>query len=331
MPPKKENKVSKAELMARKRASMSDEEKALQRQADKERKAEKRNRMTAKEKEEMRKTDSKRKADSRAAAKLPTKKIVKRTRTWPQFERENNRKYKVRIRENRSEAEHEYDKIYNLLCMRKHRAERTDDDLQIEKSAAKSGMKLVRQYGTLKPYQERARGIKKMSEIDLWMKFYVKGSKYRDVLKERNPSIASEIQEILDQKSKEEEDRKAKVQKERDDGYWEFDYNMDRWIWTGINPPGPENPDPNEVDLDPNSLPWSDEEYRKKCEEGDARQAEIMRISKNRKERERYNNRKKDLLKPIEVPEFELSEYERIREQNIKEREDALRAAGFEW
>ena len=139
---------------------MTDEEKALQRQADKERKAEKRNRMTAQEKEEKRKTDSRRKAESRAAAKIQTKKVAKRTCTWPQFERENKKKYKVRIRENRSEAEHEYDKLYNLLCMRKHRAERTDEDEdhQLENSAAQNGMKVVRQFGNLKPFKERAQG-----------------------------------------------------------------------------------------------------------------------------------------------------------------------------
>ena len=60
-----------------------------------------------------------------------------------------------------------------------------------------------------------------------------------------------------------------------------------------------------------------------------AEEAEEYRLEKNRKERERYHSKKRDLLQPIEVPEFELSEYEKIREQNIKEREDALRAAGF--
>lgn len=328
MPPKKDNKLSKAELMARKRASMTDEEKALQRQADKERKADKRNRMSEQEKEEKRKADSRRKAEKRAASKTPAKKIYKCT--WPQFERENNRKYKVRIRENRSEAEHEYEKIYNLICMRKLRAERTVEDHQIDKSQAQAKMKLAREFGYLKPCQNRARGIKRLDEMGLWMHFYEKGTKYRDVLKEKNPDIATQLQEVIDQRRKEKEEKEAIEKKKRNDGFWEFNYNMDRWIWTGINPPGPENPDPNVHDPDP-ICPWSDEEFRKMCEEGDAAAAEMRRLAKNRKERERYNNRKKDLLEPIEIPEFELSEYERIREQNIKEREDALRAAGFKW
>ena len=332
MPPKKDNKLSKAKLMARKRASMTEEEKALKRQADKERKAEKRNNMSEQEKEEQRKADSRRKAEKRAAAKTQTYTVTKRTRTWPQFERENNRKYKVRIRENRSEAEHEYEKVYNLICMRKLRAERTDEDHQHDKSAAKTGMKLVREFGYLKPFQERARGIKQMDEMDIWMNFYQKGSKFKNVLKDKNPDIASKLQDILDIRMQEDEEKRAKIQKQRDDGFWEFDYNMDRWMWTGINSHGPEDPaDPNVFDTNPLTEEERMELYLTECREERAKEAEEYRLEKNRKERERYYNKKKDLLEPIEVPEFELSEYEKIREQNIKDREDALRAAGFKW
>ena len=38
-------------------------------------------------------------------------------------------------------------------------------------------------------------------------------------------------------------------------------------------------------------------------------------------------------MEPIEMPDWpeELSEYEEIRERIIKERNDALAAAGFKW
>ena len=47
-----------------------------------------------------------------------------------------------------------------------------------------------------------------------------------------------------------------------------------------------------------------------------------------------YREKKKialqeELDKPIEMPEFEKSEYELIRDQNIKEREEAMKAAGL--
>ena len=57
------------------------------------------------------------------------------------------------------------------------------------------------------------------------------------------------------------------------------------------------------------------------------------REERNRKARENYHRRKAEtnaeLMQPVDVPEFELSEYEKIREQNIKERNEALEAAGF--
>ena len=54
---------------------------------------------------------------------------------------------------------------------------------------------------------------------------------------------------------------------------------------------------------------------------------------RNRRARENYQRRKEALKEPIEMPEVseELSEYEKIREMNIKERNDALAAARYMW
>ena len=51
---------------------------------------------------------------------------------------------------------------------------------------------------------------------------------------------------------------------------------------------------------------------------------------RNQKARENYKKRKEALSEPIIMPEVELSEYEKIREQNIKERDEAFRSMGFE-
>ena len=57
-----------------------------------------------------------------------------------------------------------------------------------------------------------------------------------------------------------------------------------------------------------------------------------FRDERNRKARESYHKRKEALNTPIEWhEEYEMSEYEKIRERIIKEREDALAAAGFSW
>ena len=49
--------------------------------------------------------------------------------------------------------------------------------------------------------------------------------------------------------------------------------------------------------------------------------------------RDNYQKRQEALKEPIVMPDEpkELSEYEKIQEMNIKERNDALAAAGFDW
>ena len=58
---------------------------------------------------------------------------------------------------------------------------------------------------------------------------------------------------------------------------------------------------------------------------------QFLKEERNRKARENYQRRKDALLEAIEMPEIEMSQYEKIREMNIKVRNDAMTAAGFEW
>ena len=57
------------------------------------------------------------------------------------------------------------------------------------------------------------------------------------------------------------------------------------------------------------------------------------KAKRNEKAKEIYHKRKEALKQTIEIPEIEseMSEYEKIRERNIKEREEALAAAGLTW
>ena len=59
----------------------------------------------------------------------------------------------------------------------------------------------------------------------------------------------------------------------------------------------------------------------------------LLQSQENERAREIYHQRKEALKKPIEMPELnlEMSEYEKIRVRNIKEREEALTTAGFSW
>ena len=55
------------------------------------------------------------------------------------------------------------------------------------------------------------------------------------------------------------------------------------------------------------------------------------RERRNKIARENYHKRKEGLSEPISMPEVEMSEYEKIRESIIKERNEALEAAGWSW
>ena len=64
------------------------------------------------------------------------------------------------------------------------------------------------------------------------------------------------------------------------------------------------------------------------AEEMEARKKEKI-AERNERQREKYQKIKEELNQRIELPEFEKSEYELLREKNIKEREDAMRASGW--
>ena len=63
-------------------------------------------------------------------------------------------------------------------------------------------------------------------------------------------------------------------------------------------------------------------------EEMEAQKKEKI-AERNERQREKYQKIKEKLNQRIELPEFEKSEYELLREKNIKEREDAMRASGW--
>ena len=61
--------------------------------------------------------------------------------------------------------------------------------------------------------------------------------------------------------------------------------------------------------------------------------AKYLEEERNKKARENYQKQNEALIEPIVMPgeSKELNEYEKIREMNIKERNEALVAAGFDW
>ena len=104
--------------------------------------AKKRKEMTENQKEKQRQADRESKASRRAAKKKPSRFVntseVKKK--YIEHEREFNRLYKVRVRSERTDAEHEFELINNLLCMRRLRRSLSDEEQESDKVIAKEGM-----------------------------------------------------------------------------------------------------------------------------------------------------------------------------------------------
>ena len=225
--------------------------------------------------------------------------------------------------------------------MRRLRRSLTDEEHESDKVKAKEGMRLARKEGfKISHIRRESRDIK---EFDLWYWFARRGQQFIDILKAKMPELGEEIEDILDeefQKSKEEAEKKREKWRK---GIWHYNVVMETYEWTGKEPPGEDNPHPDSEDFFVPRQLWpaeenlTDEEWKElerrwaEDEQGDWNK--YWKEERNRRARENYQKRKEALMEPIMMPEEpeELSEYEKIREMNIKERNDALAAAGFAW
>ena len=114
-------KLSDKSRSAVRRLNRTAEQKAKDKETNRLRMAKKRKERTEDQKDKQRQADRESKARKRAAKKKPsrfvnTKSEVKKK--YIEHEREFNRLYKVRVRSERTDAEHDFELINNLLCMR---------------------------------------------------------------------------------------------------------------------------------------------------------------------------------------------------------------------
>ena len=302
-------------------------------------------------------------------------------------EQEKNRDYKRKKRANRTEEEIEFDRIENVLAVRKHRASRTGKQCLLDRMKQQQSSRDFNEFGRLRPYKERLNGKRSMKNRDehvMWQKYINTRKENLNLLGEKKPEIVSKV------RKKEKEDlekyeakRKAKEEEEKkrwEEGYWHYQGDVDVFIWVGK---GPQPPDPyaHEVELtnpytedDPDWKEWKKNEkellekeardyeetykewaredkerkrvrnaeagkkhYRKKMkqlseaiETEETKEAEERRRAKNAEAgRKHYKKKMKQLSEAIEIPDYEKSDYERLRDRNIQEIEDMKKASGL--
>ena len=265
--------------------SDSDPDYISPRENNKKRMAEKRKQLTEEEKDEIRRKDRERKSKKKNEMKIenPTTSKPKKMEDYYMFdEKEHNRKYKQRVRAERSEAEVEFDKIETAIAVRKYRADGKEYlqwEIYLENFENEDFKKMIREKFRRDPYKKKEREV---FEIEIWESYYDYSSENKDILKKRKPEIFAKIED-----SKREESEIS------------------------------------EEDEDKSEISEEDEE-----------ESEEQRIIERRRENadraKKCRERKQALLqKPIDIPDLPKSEYELLRDKNVKELEEMKRACGF--
>ena len=276
----------------------------------------------------------------------------KKEESYKWNEEEKNREYKRKKRANRTEEEVEFDRIENVLAVRKHRASRTGKQCLLDRMKQQQSSRDFIEFGRLRPYKEKingGRGYKNRDEHNLWQKYINTKKENLNLLEEKKPEIVSKVRKKEKENLEEyEARRKAKEEEEKkrwEEGYWEYQADVDDYIWVGK---GPQPPDPyaheweltnpyTEDDLDWKEWKKNEKELlEKEARDYEETYKEWAREDKERKRarnaeagKKHYRKKMKQFSEAIEIPDYEKSEYERLRDRNIQEIEDMKKASGL--
>ena len=237
------------ERMKRYRQKKSAEAKLKTKEENKERMTQKRSRMTDLEKSE----ELKRRRQNYAKKKEARKEKEQGKRKLRKNEQDKKRMKK--IRKEKTAAERELESVEQLIRRRKVRAERTEEELKIDREKAKAGMKELKTMTRIVPFRNRI--YMKMTEMQIWKTFRRLGPSYREILQEKRPEILKKIEDEESNKRKEkvekeeklpwkkamEEQEKAAIEEAKKAGRWGSGENegyvwMDTsfgkdWYWAG--------------------------------------------------------------------------------------------------
>ena len=129
-------------------------------------------------------------------------------------EEEKNREYKRKKRANRTEEEVEFDRIENVLAVRKHRASRTGKQCLLDRMKQQQSSRDFIEFGRLRPYKERingGRGYKNRDEHNLWQKYINTKKENLNLLEGKKPEIVSKVRKICGKKEGQGRRRKEKM------------------------------------------------------------------------------------------------------------------------
>ena len=264
----------------------------------------------------------------------------KKEESYKWNEEEKNRDYKRKKRANRTEEEVEFDRIENVLAVRKHRASRTGKQCLLDRMKQQQSSRDFNEFGRLRPYKERLNGKRSMKNRDehvMWQKYINTRKENLNLLEEKKPEIVSKVRKKEKENLEEyEARRKAKEEEEKkrwEEGYWEYQADVDDYIWVGK---GPQPPDPyaheweltnpyTEDDLDWKEWKKNEKELlEKEARDYEETYKEWAREDKERKkarkaeaDKKHYWKKKKQLSEAIETKESKEAE-ERRKAKNAE-------------
>ena len=238
--------------------------------------------------------------------------------------------------ERRDDVEEEFDKIDLKHKKRLFRSRRTQTEKTEENMKAREGMQKLRETGHKRIIKRRTR--QNFSELEDWQSFVQKSKRHAEMAASKKPDIVQKINEKererreLNRKRVEEEqeiEKRRQKKIEEDGGEWEYNAEHDDYIWIGEGEPIESINDACPLQ----NIPHTKEELEELRQQEEKELEEFFKEKKRiaKEKRKEKNEKIKAAMKvPIEVPQVkEMSKYEIIRLNIIKEREQAMAESGF--
>ena len=269
------------------------------------------------------------------AAGIAEKRKMRDGRSFEQWKEdcEQERERKKNQKESMGEVEREFAKINCKHQKRKLRSERTGKEKLKQNLKAKKGMRIFHEVGRLIEHKDRIKP--NSSEVVDWENFQKKSKRHADMLDETKPDIVQKINEKMRDegerlreqiKKAEEKELVRKKQIEEDGGEWVNNAEYDDYHWVGEG-------EPPEIDKEPEYKPLSAKQLEEIQRQQDI-QLEAIIEEQKKKAREKRKQKEEELKAAMQhpvppLPEKEMCEYEKLRENNIKEREKAMAESGY--
>ena len=183
---------------------------------------------------------------------------------------------------------------------------------------AKKGMRQLNSEGRVRKFASREAGMKigKIDELFEWKQYMKTSKKHKEMLSKNQPDIVSRINENV----RLEKERERQTEENRDKE-WDYNGESGEYYWTGNT-----EPEYDQIYDSPSPLTKEGLDRVRQAEE-----REMMELMKQRKQemkekRQKKNEeRKRAMETPVApLPKRELCKYERIREDIIREREEAM-------